>query len=540
MKKIAIVLCLALMVSLLTSGLAEEAPFQGIGIVHTQYGDVSGVIGERENVTVFKGVPFAAPPVGDLRWKAPQDHEGWEGVRACDTYAPAAIQASYYPYLMVPGSNFYPAGAPEQSEDCLYLNITTPAVSADEKLPVMIWFHGGGLAHGYSWQVPFDGEGLACKGVIVVTAAQRLGVMGYFSLPQLDAESETGISGNYGVMDCIKAVEWVYDNIAAFGGDPERIMVFGQSGGGAKVAATVAAPQTQGKIACFATQSYFDLFAGAGSANGAATHEANNASCLDTLAQLGVSADATIEELRAIPAEEFWKLPPDANSGAMVVDGKYVTEERADFFLKEGNLNNIVMLAGYVFCERGSYGAVDAADLYAKLREKYGDLVDKYDLENTLPLTDTNVGYYNYLLRQDESLAEIRLYAKVKAERNENSPSYIYSFGRVTPNKDLGWHSGELWYLFNNLGYSFEGLDASWQPAWEVYDYMVAETISDYWTNFARNSDPNGKGLVKWPAADAENQPYQYIDVVTTTFDELTSFDQMVMEYYANRYGLAE
>ena len=540
MKKIAIVLCLMMMASLLSGGLAEEAAFQGIGVVHTQYGDVSGVIGEREKVTVFKGVPFAAPPVGELRWKAPQDHEGWEGVRACDTYAPAAIQASYYPYLMVPGSNFYPAGAPEQSEDCLYLNITTPAVSADEKLPVMIWFHGGGLAHGYSWQVPFDGEGLACKGVIVVTAAQRLGVMGYFSLPQLDAESETGISGNYGVMDCIKAVEWVYDNIAAFGGDPERIMVFGQSGGGAKTAATVAAPQTQGKIACFATQSYFDLFAGAGSANGAASHEANNTSCLDVLAQLGVSADATIEELRAIPAEEFWKLPPDASGGAMVVDGKYVTEERADFFLKEGNLNNIVMLAGYVFCERGSYGAVDAADLYAKLREKYGDLVDKYDLENTLPITDSNVGYYNYLLRQDESLAEIRLYAKVKAERNDNSPSYIYSFGRVTPNKDLGWHSGELWYLFNNLGYSFEGLDASWQPAWEVYDYMVAETISDYWTNFARNSDPNGKGLVEWPAADAENQPYQYIDVVTTTFDELTTFDQMAMEYYAIRYGLAK
>ena len=108
----------------------------------------------------------------------------------------------------------------------------------------------------------------------------------------------------------------------------------------------------------------------------------------------------------------------------------------------------------------------------------------------------------------------------------------------MTPNKSLGWHSGELWYMFNNMGYSFEGMDAEWQPAWEVYDYMVGETTSSYWSNFAKNDDPNAPGLVNWPAADAENQPYQYIDVVTTTFDTLTPFDQMVMEYYTHLYGL--
>lgn len=540
MKKVALLLCLVLLVSMALPVWAEEAAFQGIGVVHTQYGDVSGVPGATENVTVFKGVPYAAAPVGELRWREPQDHEGWEGVRACDTYAAAAMQGPYTKFLMRPGSDFYPAGAPAQSEDCLYLNVTTPAVSADEKLPVMVWFHGGGLAHGYSWQVPFDGEKLAAKGVIVVTVGHRLGAMGFISLPQLTAESEYGASGNYGLMDCIKSVQWVHENIAAFGGDPDRVMVFGQSGGGGKTLGTVAAPQTQGMVSCFSTQSSFSIFSIAeGSSLGLSTLADNEETGLQLLDALGVSRDATLEELRAIPAETIYSVN-EAASGNMVIDGKYITETRADFYLGEGNLNDVAMMAGWVFGEKGSYEATDAADLYAKLREKYGDLVDKYDLENTFPITEANVGYYNYLLKQNEALDEIRLYAKLKAERNENSPTYIYSFGRVTPNKSLGWHSGELWYMFNSMGYSFEGMDTEWQPAWEVYDYMVGETTSSYWSNFAGNDDPNAPGLVEWPAANAENQPYQYIDVVTTSFDELTPFDQMVMEYYTNLYGLGE
>ena len=540
MKKLVLLLCLCLLASVLTMGAtAEEEAFQEIGIVHTQYGDVSGVPGETEKVTVFKGVPYAAPPVGELRWAEPQDPDVWEGVRACDAYADAAMQPTYTKYMMRPGSDFYPAGAPKQSEDCLYLNVTTPAVSADEKLPVMVWFHGGGLSHGYCWQVPFDGEKLASKGVIVVTVGHRLGAMGFISLPQLTAESEYGASGNYGLMDCIKSIEWVHENIAAFGGDPEKVMVFGQSGGGAKTLGTVAAPQTQGMISCFSTQSSFGIFNGSGSNMGMTSLAENEEAGLQLLDQIGVSRDATLEELRAIPAETLYSVEGSA-SGSMVIDGKYILGDRADFFLGQGNLDGIAMMAGWVFGEKGSYEATDPADLYAKLREKYGGLVDKYDLENTFPITDANVGYYNYLLKQNEALDEIRLYAKLKSERNENSPSYIYSFGRVTPNKDLGWHSGELWYMFNNMGYSFEGMDTEWQPAWEVYDYMVGETTSSYWSNFAGHDDPNEPGLVNWPAADAENQPYQYIDVVTTTFDELTPFDQMVMEYYTNLYGLGE
>ncbi len=547
MKKVAMLLCLCLLLSVLPiAGLAADADFTGIGVVHTQAGDVSGVPGALANVTVFKGIPYAAPPVGDLRWKEPQDVEPWEGVRACDTYAPAAIQPPYSQFLMRPGSDFYPAGAPEQSEDCLYLNVTTPAVSADEKLPVMIWFHGGGLAHGYSWQVPFEGDRLASNGVIVVTVGHRLGVFGFLALPQLSAESSYGASGNYGMMDCIKSVEWVHENIAAFGGDPDKITVFGQSGGSLKTAVTVAAPQTQGMIAGFMNQSVFPEFD--------STEEPVNALALtsktleeseklgvEALKASGMDPEISLEELRAMPAEALNTNEMLGGAGAVTIDGKYVMGRLSDFFLGEGNLNGIAQVAGWVYGERGSYEATTPEELFAKIRADYGDeLVDKYDLENTLPITKANVGWYNLYLRNAAAMAELRLYAKLKAERNENSPTYLYSFGRVTPNKNMGWHSGELWYVFNEMGYSFQGMDTEWQPAWEVYDYMVGDITSAYWANFAKSGNPNGIGLPEWPVVSADAQPYQYIDVVSSTFDGNTSFDAMLMEYYATLYGIAE
>ena len=548
MKKVwSLFVALLIALSMLpVSGMAADADFTGIGVVHTTAGDVSGVPGALANVTVFKGVPYAAAPVGDLRWKEPQDVEPWEGVRVCDTYAPAAIQPPYAQFMMRPGSDFYPAGAPEQSEDCLYLNITTPATSADEKLPVMVWFHGGGLAHGYSWQVPFEGDKLAENGVIVVTVGHRLGVFGFLALPQLSQESEYGASGNYGFMDCIKSVQWVHDNIAAFGGDPDRITVFGQSGGSLKTAVTVAAPQTQGMIAGFMNQSVFPEFdskvapvnAMAFSSN---TLEESEQQGVAALEAMGLSADISLEELRAMPAEDLNTNELLGAAGAVTIDGKYVTGRLSDFFLGEGNLNGIAQVAGWVYGERGSYEAKTPEELFAMVRADYGDeLVDKYDLEHTLPVTQANVGWYNLYLKNAAAMDELRLFAKLKAERNENSPTYLYTFGRVTPNKDMGWHSGELWYVFNELGYSFQGMDAEWQPAWEVYDYMVGDMTSAYWANFAKSGDPNGEGLAEWPVTTADAQPYEYIDVMSTSMEGNTSFDAMMMEYYMNLYSLAE
>ena len=184
-------------------------------IVSTKYGQVRGVI--EEDVLLFKGVPYAAPPVGELRWKEPQDPAPWQGVRDCDTYGPRPVQPSQGGLGFEPwASDFYYMGCTAYSEDCLYLNIATDAQSPEEKRPVYMWFHGGGLSSGYSYEVEFNPAVLAKKGIVVVTVGQRLNVFGYLSLPQLSAE-QGGISGNYGLMDEVKALNWVRENIAAFG-----------------------------------------------------------------------------------------------------------------------------------------------------------------------------------------------------------------------------------------------------------------------------------------------------------------------------------
>lgn len=237
----------------MAGGAFAETAEVSLGIVTTKYGDVQGVAGEDyANVTLFKGIPYAKPPVGELRWAAPQDPESWEGVKVCDTYGDAATQQSYVSWLMDAESTwgeFYPNGAPSNSEDCLYLNVATPAASGDEKRPVIVWLHGGAFAHGYAYEEEFNPEELASRGVIVVSIGHRLNVFGTLALPQLSAETEYGGSGNYMIMDCAKGVEWVYENIEAFGGDPSRIVLCGQSGGSIKTTATFISPLTQGMIA---------------------------------------------------------------------------------------------------------------------------------------------------------------------------------------------------------------------------------------------------------------------------------------------------
>lgn len=239
MKRMLTVLLVAAM--LLSLSMPAMAAGTGIGVVETESGMVSGVQGEEHShITIFKNIPYAAPPVGELRWKAPQDPEPWEGVRACDTFGNIPMQNTWLMDSEDGGylDEFYWEGHPEPSEDCLYLSVATPAKAAGEKLPVMLWFHGGGLNQGFYSEIEFDPEELANKGIVVVSVGTRLGPFGYLSLPQLDAESEYGDSGNYGLMDSIKALEWVHDNIAAFGGDPDNVTLTGQSGGTARQSAS--------------------------------------------------------------------------------------------------------------------------------------------------------------------------------------------------------------------------------------------------------------------------------------------------------------
>ena len=243
-RMIALAAMAALTASMLMGSLSMAAEENTENIVDTAYGKVQGInhTGDYADVVEFRGIPYAAPPVGDLRWKPPVDPEPWEDVLVCDTYKDIPMQvlggAEVEPYL----SDLYYDGVPKMSEDCLYLNVMTTgdSMNADAKKPVFVWFHGGGLNSCYTFEPEGNGEAFAKNGIVFVSVEQRLGAFGYLSLPQLTEEQ--GQSGNYGLMDQIKAMQWIKENIANFGGDPENITVGGQSGGTTKAMSMEASP----------------------------------------------------------------------------------------------------------------------------------------------------------------------------------------------------------------------------------------------------------------------------------------------------------
>lgn len=251
MKKRIIAVAALLACSTLLGSVHVYAEENEKNVVETAYGKVQGINSTDENyqeVVEFRGIPYAAPPVDDLRWKPPVDPEKWDDVLVCDTYKDIPMQvlggAEVEPYK----TDIYYDGVPKMSEDCLYLNVMTTedSLSSTEKKPVYVWFHGGGLNSCYTFEPEGNGEAFAKNGIVVVTVEQRLGVFGYLSLPQLSEEQ--GQSGNYGLMDQIKAMEWIKENIANFGGDPENITVGGQSGGTTKAMAMTASPKMDVKV----------------------------------------------------------------------------------------------------------------------------------------------------------------------------------------------------------------------------------------------------------------------------------------------------
>ena len=505
-----------------------------INIVTTKYGQMSGII--EEGVLNFKGVPYAKPPVGELRWKPPVDPEPWEGVRVCDTYGPRAVQPPQGGLGFEPwGSDFYYMGYPAYSEDCLYLNIATDAQSADEKRPVFMWFHGGGLASGHSYEIEFNPTVLAKKGVIVVTVGQRLNVFGYLALPQLSAE-QGGISGNYGLMDEVKALDWVYENIAAFGGDPEKITVGGQSGGTAKSGALARCPKAAGKVKRVINQSSLNWIG-----HNAPVAEAEIQG-MNFIEYLGFDRNASLEELRAADAEIF-----NVNSGgpfdggvpkpsSMVYDGVWVPDEDSAVsmdkycghmdFLIGGNYGESAMQRGFIL---GGSPIKSAEAFYAAAKELIGEeLYNKYDFENLFPTTDEEAGFLSKHLGAEGLTGfggnmKNRYFGQYRARRWPESKTWSYIFSRVPPgnpeeygtgdrrdpNEMLAWHSAELWYMFASLRRNEGGENVPPIRPWTQWDVELADKMSSYWANFIKTGDPNGEGLPVWPRSD---ESYGWID----------------------------
>lgn len=512
MKRIITVL---LVTALALSGAFASAVPEDLGVVETNYGKALGVPGETYDVTVFKGVPYAAPPVGDLRWKAPQDPEPWSGVRVFDTYADAAMQWENDMGAEPWKTDFYYDPLPSFSEDCLYINIATPAKTGDEKLPVYVWFHGGGLNHGFSYEVECDPEALAAKGVVVVEVGARLGVFGYMALPQLDEESGYGASGNYGLMDSIKAVEWVKENIAAFGGDPENITIGGQSGGTSKTAAFFMNPDSAALISGLIwqtglqyTTTYISL-------------EQAEANSIAWLKECGLTGEETLEELRAMDASVF--MGEESKYGkapqAMCVDGKYILYPAIKEAYENGYFEGVNILVGANLGEstQDGIGGVKintAEDFYAYYKALLGDLYDEYGFESLVEVTDENAFATARVLSSlafnskiSTSTTGVELFGEYYDELNDEGDVYVYLFSHITPGRNAeeyywAWHSSELWYTFGSLRDIPEHRD------WTDWDYKLSAIMTSYWSNFMRNGDPNGEGLPEWLPSNSEQLCY--------------------------------
>lgn len=500
-----------LLSALVISGASASAVPEGLGIVETNYGKALGVPGTAYDVTIFKGVPYAAPPLGNLRWAEPQDPDAWEGVRVFDTYADGAMQWEDDMGAEPWKTDFYYDPLPPFSEDCLYLNITTPAKTGDEKLPVYVWYHGGGLNHGFSYEVECDPEALAAKGVVVVEVGTRLGVFGYLALPQLDEVSGYGASGNYGLMDSIKAVEWVKENISGFGGDPDNITIGGQSGGTSKTAAFFMNTESAKLASNVIWQSglkYNTAFISLEKA------EANSIAWLRTL---GLTGEETIEELRAMDASVFMGDPSIYGKApqAMCVDGKYVLYPNLKDAYEAGNFEGVNILLGTNFGEGTHTGfdghTFDTADeFYSYFKGLLGDLYDEYGFESLVTVTDetafdtARVLYsLGFGTNSGRGLTAAELFGRYYDNLNDEGDVYVYLLTHRVPgrNEDYywAWHSSELWYTFGSLR------DIPEQRDWTEWDHELADIVTSYWSNFMRTGDPNGEGLPEWlPSSSAQ------------------------------------
>lgn len=461
---------------------ANEQAAAAPAAVQVEGGLVSGVKVADSAVMAYKGIPYAAAPVGDLRWKPPQPVVSWEGVRVADSDPDACVQELQRSRL--PWSEEYMHQG-DASEDCLYLNIWTAASGADEKRPVMVWLHGGGLREGSNAIVTYDGTSFAKKGVVLVGVNYRLGAIGFLALPELTAESEHGASGNYGFLDQVAALKWVQANIARFGGDPDNVTIFGQSAGARSVSMLTQSPLAAGLVDHAIIES------------GAQRRAPEANSPMDTLAeaeQAGLAIEkavgaTSLAELRAIPAERF--VESDIHSPGAIEDGWFWPAKPVPL--------GVPIIVGFVADD----GFVDPEDekltvasYKAEAKELYGDQADAYLALYPVDASSNIVAVKLQAMR-DKAAVSVNMWADAQSRFSERI--YTYFFDRATPwpeHPEFGaHHTSEIPYVFGNL-------DKLVDRRPEAVDYKVSDMVSSYWVNFARNGDPNGAGLPEWSAYD--------------------------------------
>ena len=481
-----IVRAIAIAVALLVGGCASGAVPAPAATVATVSGRVEGAT--RDGVTAWLGVPFVAAPLGALRWKAPEPVKPWEDMRQATAFAPACMQVG----VSMPGES-----PPATSEDCLYLNVWSPVKRGGEPLPVIVWIHGGGWTNGATAMPLYSGANLARRGVVFVSIAYRLGPLGFLAHPELSAEA--GSSGNYALMDQIAALRWVQANIAAFGGDPKRVTIAGQSAGGMAVSLLMASPAAEG------------LFSGAiGQSGGvfeplqlAPSYQLTNAEKEGVAYATSVGA-ASLADLRALPADKL--LGGKAGNISHPVIEPHLLPLSPYQAYVAGKVSRVPVLVGANAAEGNSLAdtsRLTATNYADDLKRAWGDLpaplVTAYPFTTDAEAKAARVSFERDLRFGWDMWAWARLQAKAGGK------AFYYRFDHAPPfpagSVREHWgaaHFAELWYMFDNL--------APEDGAWTDADRTLADRMAGYWVNFARNGDPNGPGLPAWPAFGVDEQ----------------------------------
>lgn len=459
-------------------------------------GSIRGTaVPESEGVLTFKGIPYAAPPVGDLRWRPPQPVASWDGDLDAGGFSKHCWQPQRNP------ESFYGGPPIERSEDCLYLNVWTAARQSDEQRPVMVWIHGGGLTTGSGASSWYDGTALAHKGVVVVTLNYRLGPMGFLAHPVLTAESGQGSSGNYGLLDQVAALEWVRDNVAAFGGDPGNVTIFGESAGSWSVNYMVATPLAKGLF-------HRAIGESGGNFGVMATLHPAEAQIVDSAEEIGTrfaealsfGEDVTASDLRSKTAEEIHEVLAGGARFASRgnVDG-WVYPEQIYSIFANGRQSDVPILVGSNSDEGtalwGRSAPETAADHRSRAAARFGDFAVEILAAYPAATDEEARGVYLDMQADDVFAWQMRTWARLT--ETVSSPAYLYYFSRVPPGPEAetygAYHAAEIQYVFDNLAL---GRPHAWEPA----DHELADLMSTYWVNFARNGDPNGESLPVWPA----------------------------------------
>ncbi|HKV42040.1 MAG TPA: carboxylesterase/lipase family protein [Blastocatellia bacterium] len=482
------------------------------GQVRIDSGLIQGGTAESDaHIRVFKGIPYAAPPTGDLRWKAPQPVKPWKEVLKATEFGPRCMQGPIYADMI-----FRDKGL---SEDCLYLNVWTPAKSAKQRLPVMVWIYGGGFQAGAASEPRQDGEHLSGKGVIVVSFNYRLGVFGFLAHPDLTKESGHNASGNYGLLDQVAALEWVRKNIAAFGGDPHKVTIFGESAGSFSVSALMASPLARGLFQRAIGESGA-LF----SAGGQPSRRPSLSQTEQAGAKFAVSLGAnSIAELRTKPADEILQaaLKSRAFGFSANVDG-YMLPGDVYGIYAAGEQSHVPLLAGWN-ADEARAGVVLAKQkptvesFTAQLKARFGDSAQT--ALKVYPATSDGEAVESAANLASDGFIGYSTWKWVDMQyQTGKSPVYCYSFDRARPvpadtkvngrtatAKDIGArHAAEIEYVFG-------ALKSSTDP-WETDDWKISSEMMIYWTNFAKTGNPNGSGLAKWPAYD-RSSGYQVMHI---------------------------